>query len=223
MKRWLNILFLLIPFTVFGQMNSSYGYRTTAAYEAESAFTVYTDDFEAYDVATLGGQGDWEAIMGTMKINNVSGNQLVNPTTSGARGGVYLNQPFTDDQFSQGLLLQVGSSNTIGVVVRADGATETCYYWYGNNSVSRLRRINNGSQTDLASGDAFAADDVIRLEVIDYILYCYKNGELDTSIGVGGAYDDSGSGSRLDSGYAGIIGFGNTADFDLDDWEGGNL
>jgi len=191
----------------------------------EEELVLYTDDFEEHDVAGLANQGDWEVFVGTLQVRDESGDRVVSPSTSGARGGCYFNQPFADNQFSQIVLDQVGSSNTIGVIVRADGATETGYYWYGNDTGSILRRLNNGSQTDLdVSGNTpFSATDTIRLEIIDYTLYCYINGELDTNIGVGGAYDDSGDGDRLTSGYAGIIGFGNTVDFEADDWSGGNL
>lgn len=146
----------------------------------------------------------------------------VRPGSAGARCGAYYNTAIENDQYSQVVIVSSSSASTLGVAVRCAAGAETCYYWYGTDSDSWLRRLVGGAEATLATGDGFSAADVIQLEIVDYELRCYKNGALDTSIDGTGKYDDDAAGNKIASGYAGIMMYGATVNDRVDDWEGGD-
>ena len=83
-------------------------------------------------------------------------------------------------------------------------------------------RNDDSSWANLDGGDAWALDDVIRLEIVGFTLSVYKNDALDTSIGTGGSYEDT-SGSKLSGGYVGVTSFGSATSPDGDDFEAGEM
>lgn len=212
-----NVLFsvLLLPVLLSAQVVNRFTYSRTS-----SSLVVFTDDFETYNEAALGGQGNWVAVMNVMEITETTGDKRANPNSFALRVSVRYNQTFAADHYSQGLIDNVSGSGAIGVTVCNQSGAETFYSYDGNTGVATLRRVVAGVSTTLATGDALAATDLLKLETVGDELKCYKNGVLDTSISGDGIFDDGGT---ISGGGPGIGGFGDSNDNALDNWEGGNL
>lgn len=226
----LTYLLLLVPFLSFGQgrLNVSV-YPATP--ESSSASTTYSDDFDSYTATqNLGTQSDWtKQSTGEIKINDSgSGDNVINPAESSDYVSAYYDDAgsFTD-QSSELTLDAIADWNRIGPAIRMSSSTESYYAWLGNGSgggnKSQLIRVNSGTVTTLAEGDAWVAGHTYKLAVVGDELQCYDNGTLDTSIDTDGKYDDSGSGSKISSGYIGVAGDGNDTGCDGNDWEGKEL
>ena len=122
---------------------------------------------------------------------------------------------FTNDQYSQGTLVNVNGSDDTGVTVRASDTTLTLYRftWYPVNSTWNLNKFSSGSSISLASTGTGPGQtgDVIRITAVGSTITGYVNGTQKLQ-----ATDSS-----ISSGYPGVF-LGDTNTY-LDDWEGGNL
>jgi len=210
---------------VNGQFTVMTDITSSILYAEESSVVVFYDDFETRaDNTILAGQGLWVQEINSMKTNDNAGDMRVNPINSGVENITYYNETFDGDHYSQIVVDEITQFAWVGAAVRCQNGSGDAYIYSSDGTDCRLSRVINGTRTDLdATGTAFSVTDVVRLEVVGYNLYCYINGSLDTAIDGDGIYDDSASGSKLDGGWAGVEGRGNTSASDLDDWEGGNM
>ena len=217
-KRLIYLL-LLLPAFLQGQTIPVMLFPYTSASES----VVYSDDFEGYNTGQdLDNDGEWNMITGSIDLYDNSGDNVVTPDNADDRSYYYYNATLDADQYAELTVDALTSSRYMGPSVRGSTTVMTCYYFYVSNNASYLRRIvSGGSNTTLATGGAYAADDVVRLEVEGDVLSCFKNGVLDTSIDTDGKYTDD-SGDKLTSGVAGMMGYGTGATY-ADEWEGGEL
>lgn len=220
MKKIFLFIFLLCSLTLSAQVVSS-----TVSYSqpaAGSGGATYTDDFEGYSEAALAGQGDWITWMGVITVVTFSESEYVYPNSAGALCGVAYDDTFDDDQYAEnGGYFDVLSGYYIGPGVRLTGSAGSAdgYGYAGGSTDSYLFRIDDGSYTVLSdAGDAVTDDDVLRIEIEGTTIRCYKNGDLDTSLGSNGTFTDA----TYSSGKAGIVGLGTGGNY-IPDWEGGDL
>jgi len=183
----------------------------------------YQDDFDDYAASsTLAGQGYWEQEYGTMTIYKPASDGEVYANNSSAMSGVYYDASISTQHYSQLKASAVSSPYLIGPGVRLQGGTGDGYSWYSGSTASYLIRWNTGSNSVLATGNAWSTDDVIKLACNGDTIFCYKNGELDTSMDLDGYYIDN-SGSKHTGGYAGLIGYDAGSSSRVDDWSAGTF
>lgn len=185
---------------------------------------VFYDDFETRNDGTnLHGQSPWLQEINILKTNDNAGDMRVNPATSNVENIAYYNETFDGDHYSQMVVDEITQYAWIGAAVRCQNGGGDGYIYTSDGTNCRLSRVINGVRTDLdATGTPFSITDIVKLKVIGYNLYCYINGALDTAIDGDGIYDDGGSGSKLDGGFPGLEGRGNSTASDMDDFECGN-
>lgn len=172
-----------------------------------SVFTIFTDNFNRANGA-IG--SNWTNLNGTFGVNANQAKPLTLGADSRAQS-VWSGGVIGNDQYSQAALVNVASY--AGVVVRGALAAYTCYVAVANGTDSIIQKFVAGTGTGLASGGpAFAAGDVIRLEVKGTALTLFKNGNVVLT-----ATD-----SAIASGYAGIAGYSAT-NRAVDNWEGGEI
>lgn len=218
MKK-LFLIFLFIPTLVIGQPGR-YPFASTPMIESGAS---YSDDFDSYATGNLDEKGSWDSPQPGADIQIIdnsgdkvfSGNEIYDAVW-------YWNETVEDDQYSQITIDAIVSNIYVGVSVRMDATDRNHYYWMGDDSESFLRvRYNDGvGMVTFATGDGWATTDVIKLTIEGYVLKCYKNGVLDTSIDTDGIYTDASE--YHSTGYPGIYTYGTGATYG-DDWEGGDL
>lgn len=157
---------------------------------------------------------NWVVNFGAFAINT---NSAYANSASAISMAHWQGSSFANDQYAQATVAAIGSAGSIGVAVRcASGTTATGYVFYSDMYLSYLFKYVAGSFTQIGStGQAFAAGDVIRLEVIGTTLRPLINGSLWNQ----GEKTDS----SISSGYAGIGGYGNSTTSRIDDWSGGDI
>jgi hypothetical protein len=164
-----------------------------------------SDDFNRADEATLG--APWVTVG--------QGIELIGNAVRGSGGADncsrYDDAAWQADHYSQLTALTAGGE-WIGVAVRIQTGSTSYYDCVCSGSSCFLRRNDNGSVTNLASGSSVVDGDVIRLEVTGSDLSCKKN-----AVGILSAAD-----STYATGQGGIAAY-NSGTSRGDDWSGGNL
>ena len=205
---------------------SSTSSSSTSTSTTTTTLLEYEDDFESYVVnQDLRDQANWTSARGEdIQIINDDGDKVFTGHTD-YYAFAYYDDTFADDQWSQITVDSItADSQYIGVIVRMNAGSELYYGWMGNQSQSYLRLIyQGGTAATFATGDGWAATDVIRLEVEGYELRCYKNGILDTSIDTDGKYTVTTEAHQVASGNAGVMTYAEGNACYGDDWSGGNL
>jgi len=189
--------------------------------------TPFTDKFDSYSDGALGGQGKWLATLNAFNVSTGSdGDKGVVAAGSAVVCISAYNDGLRPNQYSQIRLDTIGGagdSNAMGVAVHmsGSGATANGYGYYHMNGTQRVWRVDAGVKTNLGVNGtaASAVGDVIRLEIKDTSLFCYRNGVLDTTVGSGG----TASATEYTTGQAGISGYNQSSLARGDMWEGGNL
>jgi len=220
-KIFLILSFLLLLLPVEGQI-----LRASGSYNKVQAVVggaVYTDDFEAYPDGHLAEQGNWILWMADVDVYDWGGEintRAFGNSFNNISGDIY-NDDFEDDQYAEIVIAQVGATGKIGVGVRMSGSEGTAdgYIFYADQAECQLIRIDNGVADTLATGGAYIATDVLRLEVSGSVLSCYKNGVLDTSIDTDGHVTDA----TYSTGKAGIATRHDSTGSAASEWEGGDL
>jgi hypothetical protein len=129
---------------------------------------------------------------------------------------------FNDDQYATVVMGVATAAGWMGPGVRLSATGQNWYGFYGNSVGSNVNAIKvvSGSWTQLGSAGStgFSGGDTLTLEVSGTTLSPKLNGS---------AYSDIGdqTDSSLSSGYAGIVGYGQSSpvNTNADTWEGGNL
>lgn len=185
------------------------------------SFGQSSDNFDSYaNNDILGDQANWNAENSSIIIVKPASDGEAAPNQAGVESSAYYVGTFDADQYSQGTFVGVEAGGySVGVSVRNSTSGAHDYYgFYTSATSSYLFKVDNGAFTTLAQGNAWTAGDVVKLEVVDDTLKCYRNGSLDASI--------SGDGVLVDASYStgspGICGFGNSTTTRIDDWSGGN-
>lgn len=177
----------------------------------------YSDGFDSYSAAALGGQGSWVNTSFTgLYVYKPASDGEVYPNASGARCCAYYNGTIENEQYSKCTVAAIGHTSSIGVAVRC--SSNSFYGWYSNDIGSILGKMVSGSWTTLATGDPFSIGENRTLEIVGSTLKCYRNSVLDTSINGTGMIGDS----SISSGYVGICGFGANNSSRIDTWEAGS-
>lgn len=131
---------------------------------------------------------------------------------------------FDDDQYSEATAVALNASGHYwaAVVIRCS-TNDTCWMYTGaikngDYGGKELNKWVDGTVTYVENiyTVGWSVNDVIRIEADGDTITPYLNGSIDTDLG---AVADGG----INSGAAGIGGYGNTNDTRVDDWEGGNL
>jgi len=224
MRKFLFILLFVPLCWVQAQVSympvvSSY-YDTTSVAGGAASFS---DDFDSYtDAAALNSQGLWLTELNNIYVTKPSGDGAVYSNSSSQETAAYYNSVVDGNQFSAGTYESASSGIGIGPAVRCQGGTGTYYGWYSTTTQSYLTRQLSGVETILATGTAWSATDIVKLEIVGYELKCYRGGVLDTSVSGDGKFTDT-SGDKLDGGFVGICGWSNNVANRFDDWSGGDL
>lgn len=120
---------------------------------------------------------------------------------------------FSNDQYAQGVVAQVGMGYQ-GVVVRWAAGSQDGYYSLSQNADRAIVRTIAGSDHALTfDAGALVANDLQRLEMSGNVI----------SLKVNGSTIQSTTDNTFTSGYAGLTFFDNATTTEMDDWEGGNL
>ena len=184
----------------------------------------YSDNFDSYtNNYNLADSAVWNAESGAFIVLKPAAAGTVRSNTGGVDTAIYYTGAVANNQYSQITVTLANVSSTyIGVAVRIKGdASGTYYSWYGSNSDCYLQKFVNGAwSATYGVGDAFAVDDIIKLQIVGNELQCYRNGGLDTSVVSGGKITDSSS--PLTTGYVGLSGY-NDNDMTCDLWLGGDI
>jgi hypothetical protein len=178
-----------------------------------------TDNFSTQTVDTSLA-GSWTILCGTMTAVNAGDLGYASETTEEC--AAYWNaDSFDAAQYSQAVC-DATSATTGGVAVRCS-ETDNFYGFYLTNSQSYLFKMVNASWTQLGNtGGGATTTRTYRLEITGVnpgTLTAKENGSTFTGVGTSGVASDS----DLDSGSAGVCGYGSTTTSRFDDWEGGNL
>ena len=176
-----------------------------------------TDSFTASNGTQLTGySANWSLGNALASDFIIDTNAIRTPFNRAITLFAYYSGSFSNDQFAEGKIAQVGSvGQYMGVVVRSgEGNGYGCYVTSGAFNVWKTVSY---SWTSLASGGiTLNAGDVIRLEVSGTTLTAKQNGSTLWS----------GADSALSSGAPGITGTGEAASGTytlLDDWVGDDL
>jgi hypothetical protein len=103
------------------------------------------------------------------------------------------------------------------------------YYSYiATTSARALSVIVNGTEYGIASGPGISDNDVLRIEVQGSTITCYRNGVIDTSMGIATSPASGNNGIYIDTrfltgGTPGISSRGYNVYVFADNWLGGNL
>lgn len=163
---------------------------------------------------------NWTANNGTITVR-ASTDDVYSNSTSAETCAHWNADSFSADQYAQGTINAISDGSYIGPAVRAAASGETYYGYYAADGDSYMFADVAGSWGQLGStGAGVAATDVMRLDVEGVnpsTLTPKLNGSLDTSVG-----SDS-TNSDIDSGSAGICGYGSFDGTRLDDWQADNL
>jgi hypothetical protein len=219
MKKLIVIFSLLLTFAI-SKGQDPFMMVVASQSMVAAAKAVYTDDFEAYSAGGLATQGNWIAGIGTITVADITGDNRVYGGTSGDYSVAIYNDTFANDQYAQGVY-DVAGGGYIGIGVRLSGANATLdgYGLICANDNGYLGRFDNGTWTELANGAlTISITDVVKLTAIGTELACYKNGSLITTISVDGKVTDA----TYSSGRAGIVGYADITNLQMDDWEGGD-
>lgn len=179
----------------------------------------FTDNFTRADNADLG--TDWTPVTGdgTFKIAS----NTATPTSLAADAAErWSTNTFANDQYSQATISAisgVGTDEGIGVCIRASNSARTYYRAVANTEGAGvntyLGKVVAGTYSQLATGTvAWAAGDIIKIEISSNTLTCYRNGVSVCSVG---------SETSIPSGWAGVSFSSdmNTSAFSA--WEGGDV
>lgn len=190
----------------------------------------FVDNFDSYIAGNLAGQGNWLSCLNNIGVAVASGNGGVYPGTSVNIAAVKRSETFLSNHYSQITINSPGSNQWIGVSARTQGESNTAsYYSYiATASARALSVIVNGTEYGIASGPGISDNDVLRIEVQGSTITCYRNGVIDTSMGIAtspatgnnGVYIDT---RLLNGGTPGISGWGYNTYVFADNWKGGNL
>jgi hypothetical protein len=166
----------------------------------------YLDNFESYTSGALGGQGDWIQHLNSIYVNAGT----IRSNYSGVTAVCY-NKDLAPDQWAQIEVTAVGDINDaigVGLHMTGTGSTACGYGYYSMNGTQRLWVMINGVKTNIGTTGtaAMAVGDVLRLEIINGVLYAYHNDVLDTGVGSSGTADISSYGNYT-TGQAGIVGY----------------
>jgi hypothetical protein len=134
---------------------------------------------------------------------------------SGERLAYWNTDTFADDQYAQVKLtaLTTNSTQTIGPAVRCTtGGYGYAVAVQANEADIVLMWAGSSSWLAMPSG-AWAANDMVRLEVVGSVLTCYRNGIACATV----------TDTTFPSGKPGLYANNSTASQKVDDFEGGNL
>ena len=124
---------------------------------------------------------------------------------------------FNNAQYAQGVITL--EFNDGGVAVRCHASAATGYALTSSNfstGTTYLYKYVTGTYTEISHNtEAWASSDTVRLEVSGTTLTPKRNGAL-SSIGTQ-------TDSAISSGSAGLAGYNNVNQIQIDNWEGGNL
>ena len=187
----------------------------------------YQDNFDSYaNGSSINGQSYWLQEVGDIRVYSSGGDGEIYPSATGYEVASYYNQTVNADQYAQSVCSALSSGYTIGPAVRISGSSTGDYYgFYSNPHAAYLFRCDGGSYVELARGDPWVVNDVVKLEVTGtgatVTLKVYKNGVLDTSFDTDGIYDDTDA-NRKTSGYVGVCGYSLQTAVRIDNWVGGS-
>jgi hypothetical protein len=189
-----------------------------------------TDNFNAFsDNDPIESSASWTALIGALYAQNTAVDGGICGSGGTENGAFWDDDVFNADQYSQVVFDKMDTSSSyLGVHVRSS-ETDNCYGYYMNPSTRYFFKLVNGSETNFANSPAsettnagYAAKiEVTGVDAGTITVYIDTGGGfgVDTSIGTNGVATDS----DLDSGSAGIEGYGGDVDNRIDDWEGGDL
>ena len=219
MKKLIFILFLLLPSLAYSQFAGQCQTIYAVSTEEGGGDADFTDNLNALNAGTFGGQGDWEQENNTCSIYKPASDAEAYPNTAD-ECGVYYDMNLGTDHWVQWTIPVVGNTYW-GPTVRNSGGSETYYAYYGNNSKRMLCRVVSGNYVRIGTeGPALTANDVLKLSIVGTTLTCYINDALDTTVGTSGTATDS----NISSGnYVGGGGYGAGYNTRGDDPQGGAL
>lgn len=173
-----------------------------------------TDDFTTGSDQNLTARANWTAAENDLK-NEADSNDV--HSTLGSENGVYWDADVFDaEQYSQGTINASQNNNWIGVAVRASATN--FYGAYFDNNDEYMFKVVSGNWTQLDNtSNGVSATDVVYLEASGT-----DPSNLDAKINDSSVMTDNADGA-LDSGSAGLCGYGSGPNGRIDDWEGGNL
>jgi len=169
-----------------------------------------TDAFTAANGTALATyNASWTVNAGAWDIQSNS----VHPNSAAAHITAHWNaDTFTNDQYAQMTVTGVGTY--IAVAVRVAVSADTGYSFRAEAATIYIQRKLAGVLATLRSvAYSTQVNDVLRLEVVGESLTAKVNGVVKLSV----------SDTNIGSGFAGIMGFSNTAGILGDNWEGGNI
>jgi hypothetical protein len=121
---------------------------------------------------------------------------------------------FSNDQYAEVTLSALTSGGYIGVTVRGQVGAFSGYGAYSDSNTNvKIIKWEAGTPTVLYNGSAFAASDVLRLEVSGTTLTLKKNGSIVTTV----------TDSTYSSGRPGLSGYGNLTGSRGDDFNAGSI
>lgn len=159
--------------------------------------------------------GSWPDAAWTISNGDWDNTQNQGHPNENSESAIWQNEETYDGNHSSELTISTLGGEWVGPAVRV--AADQYYGYDGNNAGCDLFKSDGaGSWTAIgSSGDAYAADDLLELQIDGTTLTPIKNSATDSSIG---AQTDS----TYSGGSAGICGYG----FDAtrcDDWTGDDL
>lgn len=185
------------------------------------AITQYTDNFQAYTVGSLGGQGLWEPGLNSVAVEDVTGNKMAAPgRTLNTDSCVFVNQAFSNNQWAQ-IVIKKGLANCIGVALRCNNGQY--YAAYASPTAVYVGRVMASTWVDLDHASTTINDnDVLYMSVIGTTLKILVNGSPISTLGnVSGEITDA----NISSGAIGISAWydNNTTSNRGEDFSGGSL
>ena len=192
------------------------------------------DNFDAYSVGALAGQGNWRTCLNTISVADTSGDKRAYCSFNG-ECCAKRSETFSNNQYSKVTFDSVAASSMIGPAVRCSGSGATAnYYAYyaGGTGGSTIGVVTGGTWNNIADTIvSVVVGDTYEIRINGSVLEFYKNGILDSSLTSSGFGDVQYSGtpgryniiSDIPSGSAGLSGFYNNTGTKIDLWEGGDI
>ena len=149
-----------------------------------------TDNFDAYSVGALAGQGNWRTCFNTISVSGTTGNNYIYSNTDAGETCVKRSEAFTGNHSSQLTIRTAQVDTYIGPAVRCSGSGATaCYYaMYGSSDGSGafgIGIIRSGVWNDFLSSwaNGLVDGDILKLTISGNTLRAYKNGSLASGMG----------------------------------------
>jgi hypothetical protein len=127
-----------------------------------------SDNFDSYaDASTLGGQGSWVGVTGTVKVIKPASDGRYMSSGASVAVARWSAGTWSGNQYSEVTLsAEAANGNYIGVAVRCQPSAVTLYYVYWTNNTMYLNRYLAGSLVGMTTAAAtIAPGKVLRLEV----------------------------------------------------------